>query len=120
MEALADARQRPRWGRRLIGGLVLVDLIALGVFFVFFSGSESAPAVVVSPALRDAASVVSSVVEQSRDQSGRYPMSLEVVLDRLSPELAEMVRHGVITYWTSPDNLRFEVGVWPPGTVSSR
>jgi len=57
MEALADARQRPRWGRRLIGGLVLVDLIALGVFFVFFSGSESAPAVVVSPALRDAASV---------------------------------------------------------------
>jgi hypothetical protein len=117
MDALAGVR--PRWGRRLIVGLVLVDLIALGTFFVLSSRSESAPEVAVSPALRDAATVVSSVVEQNRDASGRYPMTLDSVIDRLSPEVAEMVRHGIITYWTSPDKLRYEVGVWPPGTVSS-
>jgi hypothetical protein len=120
MEAMAAARPRARWGRRLIVGLVLADLIALGTFFVFSSQSESAPEVAVSPAIRDAAAVVSSVVEQHRDASGRYPMTLDIVIDRLSPEVAEMVRHGVITYWSSPDNLRYEVGVWPPGTVSSR
>jgi hypothetical protein len=120
MEALAGARPRARWGRRLIVGLVVVDLIALGAFLILSSRSESAPEVVVSSDLRDAAAVVSSVVEQHRDASGRYPMTLDIVIDRLSPEVAEMVRHGVITYWTSPDNLRYEVGVWPPGTVSSR
>jgi len=116
----APARARPRWGRRLIVGLVLVDLIALGTFFVVSSQSESAPKVAVSPAQRNAAAVVSSIVEQQRDASGRYPMTLDSVIDRLSPEAAEMVRHGIITYWTSPDKLRYEVGVWPPGTVSLR
>jgi hypothetical protein len=120
MEAMAAARPPARWGRRLIVGLVLLDLIALGTFFVFSSRSESAPGVAVSPAIRDAAAVVSSVVEQHRDASGRYPMTLAIVIDRLSPEVAEMVRHGVITYWTSPDHLQYEVGVWPPGTGSSR
>ena len=114
MEALAGARPPARWGRRLIVGLVLVDLIALGTFFAFSSQSESAPEVAVSPALRDAAAVVSSVVEQSRDESGRYPMSLDIVIDRLSPEVAQMVRDGVITYWTSADYVRYEVGVSPP------
>lgn len=32
--ALADARRRAPWGRRLIVGLVAVDLIALGGFLV--------------------------------------------------------------------------------------
>jgi hypothetical protein len=120
MDALVNARVPARWGRRLIVGLVVVDLIALGGFFAFSSRSESAPAVAVSPGLRDAAAVVSSVVEHDRDGSGRYPISLNAVINRLSPEVAEMVRHGDITYWTSPDYLRYEVGVWPPGTVSSR
>lgn len=120
MDAMAAARPRARWGRRVIVGLVLVDLIALGTFFVFSSQSESAPGATVSPAMRDAAAVVSSVVEQNRDASGRYPTTLDSrVIDRLSPEVAEMVRHGVITYWTSPDSLRYEVGVWPRG-ISSR
>jgi hypothetical protein len=75
--------------------------------------------VAVSPAVRDAAAVVSSVVAQSRDESGHYPMSLDSVMDRLSPEVAEMVRHGAITYWTSPDNSEYEIGVYPPNAVSS-
>ena len=79
-ETLADGRRRRApWTRYLIVGLVAVDLIALGGFFALSIGSESVPEVVVSPALRDAAAVVSSVVEQSRDGSGRYPMSLDTV-----------------------------------------
>jgi hypothetical protein len=118
-EAMLEARQRRSpWTRHLIVGLVALDLIALGAFFAFSSESESAPEVAVSPALRDAAAVVSGVVAQNRDESGRYPMSLDAVIDRLSPEVAEMVRHGAITYWTSPDNSRYEVGVYPPNAVS--
>jgi hypothetical protein len=66
--------------------------------------------VAVSSALRDAAASVSSVVEQDRDESGRYPGSLDTVVSRVSPEVAEMVREGFITYWTSPDSLQYEGG----------
>jgi hypothetical protein len=115
MEALAEAsRRRAPWARYLIVGLVALDLIALGAFLILSAGSESAPEVTVSPALRDAAAVVSSLVEQSRDESGRYPMSLDTVIDRLSPEVAQMVRDGVISYWTAPDYVQYEVGVSPP------
>ena len=72
------------------------ETIALGAFFALSTGSdgsESAPEVAVSPAL-------------------------DTVIDRLSPEVAEMVRHGAITYWTSPDNSEYEVGVYPPNAVS--
>jgi hypothetical protein len=120
MDALVDARRRRvPMARYLIAGLVALNLIALGAFFALSPSSESAAEVAISPALRDAAVVVSSVVEQSRDGSGRYPVSLDVLIDRLSPEVAEMVRHGHITYWTTPDHLQYEVGMWPPGTVSS-
>ena len=118
MDALAGARPRAQWGRRLIVGLAVLNLLALTVWFS--TRSESAPDVVVSVALRDAAAAVSSVVEQHRDGSGRYPMSLDTVGDRLSPEVIEMVRRGDITYWTSPDNLQYEVKMWPPGTISLR
>lgn len=114
-EALVDARRRRApWGRRLIVGLVALNLIALGTIFVLSPGSESAPEVAVSPALRDAAAVVSSAVERDRDGSGRYPMSLDTVMYRLSPEVAQMVRDGLISYWTSPDYAQYEVGVSPP------
>jgi hypothetical protein len=114
MEALAGARRRGAPGARyLIVGLVALDLIAIGSFFALSTASESAPEVAVSPALRDAAAVVSRIVEQNRDASGRYPMSLDTVIDRLSPEVAQMVRDGVISYWTSPDYADYEVGVSP-------
>jgi hypothetical protein len=121
MGALAGARPRGHWGRWLIAGLAILNLLALGSVFLVGTRSESTPeVVVVSPALREGAAAVSSLVEQHRDGSGRYPLNLGAVWDRLTPEVIEMIRRGDITYWTSPDNLQYKVGMWPPGTISAR
>ncbi len=102
-EPEVPAARRIRWGRYVVALLVAID-IGLAAYLLF----TSRPDPVVARGM-EAVTRVSRAVEESRDPTGRFPVSLAGVLPRLPEPVAEMVRAGTIQY--DPDADRREYAV---------
>ncbi|PYM75438.1 MAG: hypothetical protein DME10_04225 [Candidatus Rokuibacteriota bacterium] len=100
-------RPKSRAGVYLIGLLVVLNLAFSG--YLLFWGKQEANEF-AQDVVRDV-QIVSRTVEESKDAQGRYPASLNAVLDRLPEPSRDMVRSGVVRYQTDEDRTTYEVTI---------
>jgi hypothetical protein len=100
-------RPKSRVGVYVIGLLVVLNLAFSG--YLLFWGKQEANEF-AQDVVRDV-QIVSRAVEESKDATGRYPASLNAILDRLPEASRDMVRSGVVSYRTDEDRTTFEVTI---------
>jgi len=105
--ATEPVRAKSRAGMYLIGLLVVLNLALSG--YLLFWGKQEANEF-AQDVVRDV-QIVSRAVAESKDAQGRYPASLNAVLDRLPEASRDMVRSGVVRYRTDEDRTTFEVTI---------
>ena len=110
-----DPAPRPvRWGRYVVGFLVILNL-ALAAYLVLATRPDNAVARGMA-GIR----VVADALEENRDPAGRYPLSLAPLLPRLPDHVAQMIRADVIRYETDPGRTEYRLSLVlrprPPAT----
>ena len=105
--ATEPVRAKSRAGMYLIGLLVVLNLALSGYLLLW--GKQEANEF-AQDVVRDV-QIVSRAVAESKDAQGRYPASLNAVLDRLPEASRDMVRSGVVRYRTDEDRTTFEVTI---------
>jgi hypothetical protein len=100
-------RPKNRAGLYLIGLLVVLNLALSG--YLLFWGKQEANEF-AHDVIRDV-QIVSRAVEESKDATGRYPASLNAILDRLPEASRDMVRSGMVKYHINEDRTTFEVAI---------
>lgn len=112
---LARRRGRRPWGRWLIAALVgfVLGLLVICVVFPW-------PMSLILPDTRAGSAAISVFVKEHRDSTGRYPMAVDSLSDRLRPDAAELQRRGIIIRRTPPDRGEYEAEIAPLPVTPAR